>query len=250
MESNYQYFAYYYDCLTGNIDYKKRAEYFHSIIKKFRNKHGGILLDLACGTGSLSEEFSRMGYDVIGVDNSESMLNEALDKKFESSLEIQYLCQDMRKLDMFGTIDITVCALDSLNHLQCLEDIQKTFERVSLFAEPDGLFIFDMNTVYKHKHILADNVFTYETDDVYCVWENNYLEKNNEVCINLEFFERDGDVYRRYSENFSETAYDIEIIDSLAENAGFKILACYDDDSFNPVHEKSQRVVYVLGKVR
>jgi hypothetical protein len=178
------------------------------------------------------------------------MLNEALDKKFESGLDIQYLCQDMRKLDMFGTIDITVCALDSLNHLQCLEDIQKTFERVSLFAEPDGLFIFDMNTVYKHKHILADNVFTYETDNVYCVWENNYLEKNNEVCINLEFFERDGDVYRRYSENFSETAYNIEIIDSLAEKSGFKILAHYDDDSFNPVHEKSQRVVYVLGKVR
>lgn len=250
MESNYRFFAYYYDALTGNIDYRKRAEYFDSIIKKFGGKQGGILLDLACGTGLLSEEFAEMGYDVIGVDNSPDMLNEALDKKFDSGHNIQYLCQDMRKLDMFGTIDITISALDSLNHLESPQDLKQVFERVSLFAEPDGLFIFDMNTVYKHKNILANNVFIYETENVYCVWENNYHEKNNEVCINLEFFERDGEVYHRYSENFSETAYSLEYIDELVQNAGFEILAHYDDDSFEPVKDNSQRVIYVLRKVR
>lgn len=250
MKSSYQYFAQYYDCLTGNIDYNKRAVYFDMLIKKFGGRSGGILLDLACGTGSLSEEFSKMGYDVIGVDNSADMLNEALDKKFDSGLNIQYLCQDMRNLDMFGTIDITICALDSLNHLESLDDIRRTFEKVSLFAEPNGLFIFDMNTVYKHKEILGDNVFVYETDDVYCVWENNYTKKNNEVFINLEFFERDGEVYHRYSENFSEIAYDIEILDKLLCDAGFEILAHYNEDSTEPVNETTQRAIFVLRKVR
>ena len=250
MESNYRFFAYYYDALTGNIDYRKRAEYFDSIIKKFGGKQGGILLDLACGTGLLSEEFAEMGYDVIGIDNSPDMLNEALDKKFESGHNIQYLCQDMRKLDMFGTIDVTISALDSLNHLESPQDLKQVFERVSLFSEPGGLFIFDMNTVYKHKNILANNAFIYETENVYCVWENSYHEKNNEVCINLEFFERDSEVYHRYSENFSETAYSLEYIDELVQNAGFEILAHYDDDSFEPVKDNSQRVIYVLRKVR
>lgn len=250
MSSSYQYFAQYYDCLTGNVDYHKRALYFDSLIRKFGGKQGGILLDLACGTGSLSEEFSRMGYDVIGVDSSMDMLNEALDKKFDSGLNIQYLCQDMREIDMFGTIDITICALDSLNHLENIDDIKRTIERVSLFAEPNGLFIFDMNTVYKHRHILADNVFVYETENVYCVWENSYFEKNNEVCIKLEFFEHENDIYRRYSEEFSETAYDIEIIDKLLEQAGFDILAHYDDDSMNEIHDKTQRVVFAARKVR
>ena len=124
--SGYRSFAYFYDALTENISYRERAEYFDSLIKK----HGGrknILLDLACGTGSLSEAFSEMGYDVIGVDSSEDMLNAALDKKFESGHNIQYLCQDMTNLDMFGTIDVTVCALDGINHHSRLADIEKTF---------------------------------------------------------------------------------------------------------------------------
>lgn len=100
--SGYNVFARYYDDLTRNIDYRKRAEYFHEIIRKFKTTENNILLDLACGTGSISEEMSKLGYDVIGVDNSQEMLGIALDKKFDSGLNIQYLCQDMRNIDMFA----------------------------------------------------------------------------------------------------------------------------------------------------
>jgi len=246
--SGYSVFARYYDSLTSNIDYKKRAEYFHSIISRYKTTENMILLDLACGTGSISEEMAKLGYDVIGVDNSEEMLGIAIEKKFESGLPIQYLCQDMRKIDMFGTIDITICALDSINHLSSIEDIAETFKKVSLFAEPDGLFIFDINTIYKHTHILADNTFTYETDDVYLVWENKLI--NNDVNINLEFFERDGDCYYRTTESFIEKAYDTELIDKELIKAGFDIIAHYDDDSFNPPHDESQRIVIVARKIR
>ena len=147
--NNYSRFAQYYDLLTENIDYNARADYFDSIVEKFGGVRG-ILLDLGCGTGSLTECMARKGYDVLGIDLSQEMLTVALDKKFESELPIQYLHQDMRKIDLYGTVDVTICALDALNHLGGLDDVDKTFERVSLFTNPDGLFIFDMNTPLIH----------------------------------------------------------------------------------------------------
>ena len=250
METNYNIFARYYDDLTKNINYQDLAEYFHTIIKKYEGKENGILLDLACGTGNVSEEMSRLGYDVIGVDNSEEMLNRAFEKKYDSGLNVQYICQDMRKLDMFGTIDVTICVLDSINHLDSLEDITQIFSRVSLFSEPNGLFIFDVNTKYKHEKVLANNIFIYETDDIYCVWENSYQKETNEVKINLEFFERNGSIYKRYSENFSEKAYDIADLDKALKDNKFEILAHYDGFSLNSPNNKSERIVFVARKVK
>ena len=249
--AGYSVFARYYDQLTANIDYRKRAGYFNDIIRKFRDTDGGILLDLACGTGSISEEMARFGYDVIGVDNSDEMLGIALDKKFDSGLDIQYLCQDMRRLDMYGTIDVAICALDSINHLPSLEDVRKVFENVAFFSELGGLFIFDVNTAYKHRHILANNTFTYETDSVYCIWENTLVPETDEVKIDLEFFElEENGLYSRSSDSFSEKAYSEEDIERLLEECGFELLAKYGDDSFSPPEETSQRIVYAARCIR
>ena len=247
--SGYRSFSYFYDMLTENISYKQRAEYFDMLIKK----HGGkknLLLDLACGTGSLSEEMSRLGYDVIGVDGSEEMLNSAIEKKLESGLNIQYLCQDMTKLDMFGTIDVTICALDSLNHLPDLVAIEKTVQRVSLFCEPSGLFIFDVNTPYKHKHVLGNNTFVYDMDEVYCVWQNTYSEQNNLVEMSLDFFERqENGSYKRYEDSFSEIAFDEKVIDDILIRSGFEIAAKYDYDTVLPSKPDSEKIVYAARKV-
>ncbi|MBQ6944299.1 MAG: class I SAM-dependent methyltransferase [Ruminococcus sp.] len=243
--TGYSTFARYYDSLTANIDYKKRAGYFHEIIKRYKNTEGTILLDLACGTGSISEEMAKIGYDVIGVDYSDEMLGIALDKKFDSGLNIQYLCQDMRKLDLYGSMDITICALDSINHLNSLADVKKVFKNVALFSEPQGLFIFDINTLYKHRNILANNTFTYETDNVFCVWENTLVEDTDEVKMNLEFFElEENGLYSRTSDSFSEKAYSEESIEELLRECGFELLAKFGDDSFSPPACNSQRIVY------
>ena len=247
--SKYSDFAFYYDGLTTNIDYKKRAEYFDMLIKKYCRSSGKYLADLGCGTGSLSEEFSRLGYDVIGIDNSEEMLSAALDKKYDSGSDIQYICQDMTELELYGNADIFICALDSINHLSCADDIKKTFKRVFMFTEPDGLFIFDANTAYKHKEILGDNSFIYENDQVFCAWQNSYRPENNRVEISLDFFEKDNHGnYRRYSEDFSEIALDTQILDSYLTDAGFEIFAHFDDDSTEPPHEKSQRIIFIAHK--
>ncbi len=247
--SGYHSFSYFYDKLTENISYKDRAVYFDMLIKK-HNGEKNILLDLACGTGSLSEEMSKMGYDVIGVDASEDMLNEALDKKFESGLNIQYLCQDMTKLDMFGTIDVTICALDSLNHLGSIEDIRKTFERVSLFCEPNGLFIFDVNTPYKHKNILGNNTFVYDLDDIYCVWQNSYTDsQDNRVDISLDIFEEtENGTYKKYCDEFSEIAFERETIEKELVSSGMKVEAVYDYDTVNEPASDSQKLVFVAKK--
>ncbi|MGN0675001.1 MAG: class I SAM-dependent DNA methyltransferase [Oscillospiraceae bacterium] len=247
--SGYHSFSYFYDKLTENISYKDRAVYFDMLIKKHNGKKN-ILLDLACGTGSLSEEMSSMGYDVIGVDASEDMLNEALDKKFESGSNIQYLCQDMTKLDMFGTIDITICALDSINHLGSIEDIRKTFERVSLFCEPDGLFIFDINTPYKHKNILGNNTFVYDLDDIYCVWQNSYTDsQDNRVDISLDIFEKtENGIYKKYYDELSEIAFEREVIEKELVLSGMNVEAVYDYDTVNEPAPDSQKLVFVARK--
>ncbi len=248
--SGYGNFAHYYDILTGNISYKDRAAYFDMLIKK----HGGkkdLLLDLACGTGSLSEEMCRLGYDVIAVDGSEEMLNEALDKKFDSGLNIQYLCQDMTKLDMFGTIDVTICALDSLNHLPDLDAIKQTINRVSLFCEPGGLFIFDVNTPYKHKNVLGNNTFIYDMEDVYCVWQNTYTEEDNRVEMWLDFFEKqENGSYERYDESFSEIAFDDAVIEKIVADSGMEVVGKYDYDTTEPTKADSEKIVYVAHKIK
>lgn len=247
MNNSYGIFASVYDLLTENVEYEKRAEYINSIIKKFGGKENGVLLDLACGTGTFSEIFSGLGYDVIGIDNSPDMLSIAMNKKYESGKNIQYVCQDMREIDLYGNVDITICALDSLNHLKNLSDVEKVFKKVYNFTETDGLFIFDMNTIYKHRKILADNTFVYDTDDVYCVWQNSC--ENDTVSIYLDFFiPSDDGLYERYSEDFTETAYPIEQVKQALLKTGFEILGTYGDDSFDDVTDTTERAVFAVRK--
>ena len=249
MNSNNGYgrFALFYDSLM-QADYDKISNRIDSLVMEFYNKRG-ILLDLACGTGTLCEKMAKMGYDVVGVDTSQEMLSVALDKKYDSGLSIQYLCQDMRKIDMFGTIDVTVCTLDSINHLACKEDVFETFKKVSLFAEPDGLFIFDVNTPYKHKFVLADNTFVFENDDVYCVWQN-FLNDDNSVDISLDLFEKDGESYFRASESFSEISIPLDEIKNMLCESGFEVLGVYDGYENREVSDNSERAVFVARKIK
>lgn len=252
---NYGNFAAFYDSLTENVEYSLRAARMHHLVKTEIHTEGRILLDLACGSGSMSEEMAKLGYDVIGVDNSPAMLAAAMDKKFESGLPIQYLCQDMREIDMFGTIDVTICTLDSLNHLPSIEDVKQVFERVSLFAQPGGLFIFDMNTEYKHQNILRDRTYLYDTDAVYCIWENHLKEGTNIVEMQLTFFERDGNAYYRSDELITENAYPMEDIVAALKEAGFTEIECYDADAdletpaaLSKPCPTTQRILYVAHK--
>ena len=244
---SYGIFAEFYDELTLNVGYDRRAAYLAVLLAKFGH-NAGLTLDLACGTGSLTLELAKMGIDVYGVDASEEMLSAAQEKAYESNIDTLFLCQKMQELDLYGTIDTCVCSLDSINHMTDIADVQKTFERVSLFMNKGGLFVFDVNTVYKHREILSDNTFVYDTDNVYCVWQNS-LKENNIVDIDLTFFVPDGESYQRYDESFSERAYTQDELTELLNNAGFEVQAVYGDMGFNEPRDNEQRVIFVAKKI-
>ena len=243
-------FAYYYDALTENVSYERICDSICGLLSD--NGVGeGILLDMACGTGTLSFLFEKKGYDVIGVDASEDMLSVAQEKKLETASEAIFLCQKMQQLDLFGTIDAAVCTLDSINHVTKEEDVKKIFERVSLFMNDKGLFIFDVNTPYKHKNVLADNTFVYDLDSLYCVWQNTYNEKDGSTDICLDFFEQDEndpDTYYRCTEEFTERGYDIESLKQWLEPLHFEILAVTDADTHKSLCDTSERALFVCRK--
>ncbi len=244
----YNEFAYNYDTLMNDVDYKKRTEYLCSLFKKF-DRQPTLMLDLACGTGEFSNLFAQKGISVIGVDISYDMLSIAREKTAEQGNDILYLCQDAAELDLYGTVDGAICCLDSLNHITDYEQFCKAIERVSLFLEKDRLFIFDLNTVYKHRDILGDNTFVIDSDDVYCVWQNSYSDEHNIVEISLDFFTPEGDAYFRTSEEFCERAYAFNEVENALEKAGLKVEAIFDDMTQKAPCDTTQRVIYVTRKV-
>lgn len=242
-------FAAFYDQLTQDIDYPARARYFDRLIRRnIQVTSQTILLDLACGTGSLSAAFSSLRYDVIGVDGSADMLAQAMGKQPDEGRPILFLRQPLEQLDLFGTVDVTVCALDSINHITEIGLLQCIFDKVSLFTAPGGLFLFDVNTEYKHREILADYTFVYDLDDVYCVWQNRTDEA---LCteISMDFFVREKNRYKRYEEHFCERAYSQVQLEMLLEKSGFRLVDIFAGDTEHPLLPDSQRAVYVAQKI-
>ncbi|MCL2696587.1 MAG: methyltransferase domain-containing protein [Oscillospiraceae bacterium] len=243
---NYSEFAAFYDRLQ-EADYDEIGGYFHKLLNG-RGAGSGILLDLACGTGALSRYFADLNYDVIGTDISPEMLSIAAKKPHE---RIQYLCQDMTELDLFGTIDCCICVLDGFNHLPGREAVKRAFSRISLFMNRGGVFVFDMNTLYKHEKLLSGNTFVYDLKDLYCVWQNSDCT-DGRVDMTLDVFARglnSGDVWQRHAETLSETAYPLEIITEMLTGAGFGDIRIYDWLSDEPVNELSEKAVFSAIKL-
>ena len=244
--SGYGIFAAYYDALM-EMDYSALAEYYLSVFRHFGHEPK-CLLDAACGTGSLTLEFAERGIDVIGVDGSPEMLSVAVNKAQKAQSEILFLCQPLTVLDLYGTVDSAVCSMDSVNHLESGRQVTAFFKRAALFLEDNGLFVFDANTIYKHACVLGNNAFVSETGKLYCVWQNAYDPDGHSVEITLDFFERDGDVYIRGGEDFSERAYSVPQLEQMLDAAGFDVCGVFDFMTLQPPRETSERVVIAARK--
>ena len=241
----YESFAQVYDTFMDNVPYDEWGEF---IIRRLK-EHGiedGLVLDLGCGTGSMTEYLAEAGYDMTGIDNAEEMLQIAQNKKLESGLDILYLEQDMREFELYGTMRAIVSVCDSFNYLTREEELLETFKLVNNYLDPGGLFIFDMNTMYKYRELEGDQTFAEAREDCSFIWENTWYEeeKINEYDLTLFCRQEDG-LYRRFDEVHYQRGYERETIEKLLEAAGLKLLAEYDSYTESAPGPETDRICYV-----
>ena len=230
MSGCYEALAGCYDALTGDVQYEKRAAYLTRLLRRAPRKVESVL-DLACGTGTMTCLLAEMGYEMIGVDLSEDMLAQAMDKAFDMDEERRPLLlqQSMTKLRLFAPVDAVVCCLDSLNYLTSPKAVQSTFRRVYENLSSGGIFVFDVNTVYKFEQ-LDGQVFLDETDDSYCVWRAAYSRRSRTITYGMDLFrERRDGAWRRTWEEHRERAYTREELTAWLGAAGFTDIRFFGD---------------------
>ena len=242
----YDLLAPFYDEINSDISYSDWADFIEKIISANMKNKPELVLDLGCGTGSMALELAARGYDMTGVDYSPEMLGVARDRAEEQGADILWLCQDMRELELYGTVDLTVCCLDAINHLTDEYDLDKCLKLVHNYLIPDGLFVFDVNGKHKFETVYSTNSYVMESDEAMCVWQN-YYDEESQLCdfyITL-FKEEDDGRYSRYDETQTERMYTLEKLRNMLTGAGFEPIGEYGGLNFEPVTDSSDRIYMV-----
>lgn len=245
----YTVLASFYDSLNSSVDYKGLYRFVESVFHEQGIKKGSMLLDLACGTGVLTVPFAKAGYDMIAVDLSEDMLMAARDRSDEEEVYPLYLCQDMRELDLYGTVDGGYCCLNSLNYLTNARELATVFDRLKYFIAPGGVFVFDVNTAYKFLNTYADKTYIYDEEEVYCIWQNHTEASPLSSEFELTFFTPDGKGrYRRSSETQRQVYFSPEEITRAYEKAGFETVGIYGSTKRDAPKDTDEALYFVIKK--
>ena len=242
----YTGFAEVYDLFMDNVPYEQWAKYITGLLREY-GIEDGLVLDLGCGTGTMTELLAEAGDDMIGIDQSEEMLEEALEKKEASGHDILYLCQDMREFELYGTVRAIVCVCDSMNYILEEEEILDILSAAAYnYLDYDGLFIFDLNTEYKYRELLGEQTIAENREEGSFIWENYYDETQriNEYQLTL-FVREEKDLYRKYEETHYQRAYSLDTVRNLVERSGLRLLHIYDAFTREPAREDSERI-YVI----
>ncbi len=257
---SYQDFAYVYDEFMDETPYDEWCERIDSIIKEYgvskpvRNakdvldSEKNLVVDLGCGTGTLTEMLYEKGYDMVGVDNSDSMLAVAMEKKSLSGSEILYLLQDMRDLELYSTVGTVVSVCDSVNYILEEDELLDVFKLVNNYLYPGGIFVFDFNTDYKYREIIGDTTIAENRDNCSFIWENYYDEDShlNEYDVTV-FVKEENELFRKFTETHFQKGYTAEKIEELIKKSGLQLVLMKDADTNADVTRKSERI-YVVAK--
>lgn len=248
----YTGFAEVYDTFMDNVPYDEWTDYLVSLLEEYGVK-GGLLADLGCGTGAITERLAMAGYDMIGIDNAEEMLSIAREKlmdyeKEDPRRQILYLLQDMREMELYGTVDAVVSICDSMNYITEEEDLLQVFRLVNNYLEKEGLFIFDLNTEYKYKEILGTSNICENREDASFIWENYFYpeEKINEYDLTI-YVRAEDQLFERMEETHYQRAYDLERVKELLEEAGMQFVTAYDACTRQAPRPDSERI-YVIAR--
>jgi SAM-dependent methyltransferase len=261
MSGQYTDFAEVYDELMDSTPYGEWSDFIVDIIKKYGvskpvrdagdalESEKNLVLDLGCGTGTLTEIMYQKGYDMIGVDNSETMLGIAMRKREENGSNILYLLQDMRELELYSTVGTVISVCDSVNYILDEEELVNVFKLVNNYLYPSGIFVFDFNTDYKYHEVIGDSTIAENRDDCSFIWENYYDEEQhiNEYDVTV-FVEEESGLFRRFEETHLQKGYSVGQMTRLVEQAGLKLIELIDADTHEAVTETSERVYVVAGE--
>ncbi len=253
MNDAYSSLARCYDKLNSGVDYAAVADFVERCFVRYGNGAPESVLDLACGTGSLTVELARRGYDMIGVDLSEDMLAEARQKcdakRFAHSVLL--VRQSMQELELYGTVGATVCMLDSLNYLTEPGELERTFAHVANYLDENGLFVFDMNAPAKFERVYADNAYVLEDEGLLCAWQNEYNEKRKICSFYLSIFrECEDGRWERAEEYQRERCYALRTVKKLLKETSFDLLEVASGLNGEPVTADTERWYFVARKAK
>lgn len=239
----YSALAPYYDRFVG-ADYEQIIEFICNKINAYRS-NSSLICDIGCGSGNVTLSLLQKGFDMIGVDGSYEMLNEALIKRdsMDNGSRALFLCQQLPEFELFGTVDVIISTLDTINYITEEEQLDRLFYWYRNYLNPDGLLIFDVNSLYKYNEILKNNCDILEDDDVFLAWRSNF---DGKICEHaLSFFEKDGDCYFRTDEEQKQCYYSVDQIKSLLDKYDFDLLELKDGYSEKEPTDKSERLTFV-----
>lgn len=268
----YTEFATVYDLFMDNVPYDEWADYLEYLLKQNKICQG-LVLELGCGTGSITRRLSAKGYDMIGIDYSQEMLTIAREKSAFREDKILYLCQDMREFELYGTVAAVISVCDSMNYIMSEEDLNSVFRLVNNYLDPGGLFIFDLDTEYAYETVLGDNTIAENREEGSFIWENTYYPEEMVNEVNLTLFlpdeeskenvelqnleqedtkvqndsDRHNRIYRKYEETHYRRAYTLDTVKRLIEEAGMEFVAVYDALTEKEPPEDSERV-YIIAR--
>ncbi|MBQ9199086.1 MAG: class I SAM-dependent methyltransferase [Lachnospiraceae bacterium] len=266
MSEVYSDFAAVYDELMDNIPYDEWFSYLHKLLIEYGIKDG-IIAELGCGTGNITERLAKTGYDMIGIDNSDSMLDIAESKRSKNNSSSLYLCQDMREFELYGTVAACISLCDSINYITDSDELLTVFRLVNNYLDPKGIFIFDFNTRHYYKDVVADATIAEDRDDISFIWDNYYDTENNINELSLSIFIREkeepintdvdkkssqrnsvnSNLYRKYEELHLQKGYTLSEIKELIEKSGLEYITAYDAFTKNPADESGERI-YVIAR--
>lgn len=263
-------FARVYDTFMDETPYEEWCEFLDKLIKEYgiskpEREEGpeesqevllqserNLVLDLGCGTGTLTEMMAAKGYDMIGIDNAREMLSIAMEKRDAAGSQTLYLLQDMRELELYSTVGTVISVCDSVNYLLEEADLLQTFRLVNNYLYPGGIFVFDFNTVYKYEKVIGDTTIAESREDCSFIWDNFYDpdEQINEYDLTLFVQEREdenGPLFRKFQENHFQRGYTLGQMTALVEQAGMKVELVLDADSHEQPCAESERI-YILAR--
>lgn len=241
--NSYSALASCYDRLNAHIDYEGWADGVRDLLSSLNVPDDALVLDLGCGTGNLTLPLARRGYDMIGVDLSPEMLDAARRKK--GADKVLWLCQDMRSFELYGTVAAVTSCLDSINYLTSKAGLDACFSLVHNYLDPDGIFLFDVNTPYKFETVYGDEHYVMEAEGVVCTWVNHYHRKSKLCDFELSIFVEEPDGrYRRYDELQRERCWSLKTLNSSLIKSGFEVLSVAEDLLGSPLTESSERAFF------